>query len=96
MKKNFFLPPDQLNRGYVISAAGFFLYLVIAALVNQKIAGIVAVPFTLYAAYVFLSVSAARGEDPESVGYNLLWGSCALMMLLGACGVLSIKLWFGL
>ena len=96
MKNSFFLSPDKLNRGYVISAIGFFLYLVASATVGQKLSGLVAVPFALYAIYVFLSVAAARSEDKEKIGYNLLWGTGALAILLGACAALSVKLWLGL
>ena len=96
MKRGFFLPPEKLNLGYVASAAGFLLYLVTAALAGQKAAGVVAVIFGVFAVYVFFSVAAARKRNKEAVGYNLLWGTAALAMLLGACGVLSVKLWLGL
>ena len=96
MKKGFFLKPEKLNLGYTVSAAGFFLYLLISALAGQSAAGIVAIPFAVFAVYVFLSVSAARSDDKENVGYNLLWGSGALALLLSACAALSVKLWLGI
>ena len=96
MKKGFLLPPERLNLGYVISAAGFFLYLLAAGLISQSAAGVVAIVFGLFAAYTFLSVAAARKEDKERVGYNLLWGSGALALMLCAFGVLSVKMWLGL
>ena len=96
MKNGFFLSPDKLNRGYVISALGFLLYLAVSALAGQGTAGVIAIPFALFSAYVFLSVNAARKMDKESAGYNLLWGCAALTLLLGTCAVLSIKLWLGL
>ena len=96
MKKGFFLAPERLNLGYTISALGFFLYLVVCGMVGQKAAGVVAILFDVFAVYVFLSVADARKQDKEKVGYNLLWGTGALALLLGACAVLSVKLWLGL
>ena len=96
MKNGFFLPPEKLNLGYVISAAGFLLYLLLSALAGQRISGIVSLPFAVFSAWLFLSVSAARSDDKETYGYNILWGSCALMILHGACAVLSIRLCLGL
>ena len=96
MKNGFFLKREKQNLAYAVCAGGFLLYLLCAALLGQKIAGIIALPFALFSAYVFLSVYAARSDDKESVGYNLLWGSGALMLLHGACAVLSLKLWLGL
>lgn len=96
MKNGFFLKPEKLNLGYAASAAGFLLYLLVSALVGQSAAGIIAIPFALFSVYLFLSVSAARSDDKEKIGYNLLWGSGALALLHGACAVLSVKLWLGL
>lgn len=96
MKKGFFLAPERLNLGYTISALGFLLYLVVCGVVGQKAAGVVSILFGVFAVYVFLSAFAARWKDKEAVGYNLLWGTGALALLLGACAVLSVKLWLGL
>ena len=43
-----------------------------------------------------LSVAMARKTEKERVGYNLLWGTAALALMLGAFAVLSVKLWLGL
>lgn len=96
MKNGFFLSPEKLNKGYVVSALGFVLYLVACGVIGQSKAGVVAVICGLISLYVFLSVAAARGEDEGKVGYNLLWGSAALALMLCACAVVSIKLWLGL
>ena len=96
MKNGFFLSPEKLTKGYVVSAMGFVAYLTACAIVGQKVAGIFAIVFALISIYVFLSVAAVRGEDKEKVGYNLLWGSGALALMMGAFAVASIKLWLGL
>ena len=96
MKNGFFLKPDKLNQGYVVSAAGFVVYLAACALLGQAKAGIVAVIFAVISVYVFLSVAAARKEDKETVGDNLLWGSCSLAIMMCAFIAASIKLWLGL
>ena len=96
MKKGFLLPPERLNLGYVISAAGFFLYLLAAGVLGQSAAGVGAIVFGVFAVYTFLSVAMARKTEKERVGYNLLWGTAALALMLGAFAVLSVKLWLGL
>lgn len=96
MKNGFFIPVEKLNKWYIVTAGGFVLYLAACAVVGQKIAGVVALVFALIAVRLFLSASAARSEDKERVGYNLLWGSGAMALLLGACTVVSVKLWLGL
>ena len=96
MKKGFLLPPARLNLGYVISAAGFFLYLLAAGVLGQSAAGVVAIVFGVFAVYTFLSVAMARKTEKERVGYHLLWGTGALALMLGAFAVLSVKLWLGL
>lgn len=97
MKKGFFLPPEKLEKGFVLSAVGFVLYLAACALVGQAKAGVVAVLFAVVSIYVFLSVSAAWGEKEErTIGYNLLWGSGALAIMMCAFSVASIKLWLGI
>ena len=93
MKKRFFLKPEKLNQGYVASAVGFVGYLTACALLGQAKAGIVAVLFAAVSIYEFLSVAAARAEDKETVGYNLLWGSGALAIMMCAFAAASIKLW---
>lgn len=96
MKKGFFLSPEKLNKGYVLSAVGFIAYLTACAVVGQAKAGVVAIIFAVVSIYVFLSVAAARGEDKEKAGYNLLWGSGALALMMCACALLSVRLWLGL
>lgn len=96
MKNGFFLSPEKLNKGYVTSAVGFVAYLAACAGVGQAKAGVLALIFAIVSIYVFLSVAAAREDDKEKVGYNLLWGSGALAIMMCAFAVASIKLWLGL
>ena len=86
----------QINRWTGISGVGFLLYLGAAALKIQLVADILAVIFALVALRAFLSAADLRGKDKEAVSYNLLWGTGALMLLLGACTALAVKNWFGL
>ena len=67
MKKGFLLPPERLNLRYVISAAGFFLYLLAAGVLGQSAAGVVAIVFGVFAVYTFLSVAMARKTEKERV-----------------------------
>lgn len=90
------IPQEKLNKWYGLTALGFLLYLIACGVVGQKAAGVVAVIFCVIAVYLFISVAAAREDDKQAVGYNLLWGSGALALMLGACAYLSLKLWLGL
>ena len=91
-----FIPQEKLNKWYAGTACGFLLYLIACGVVGQKIAGVIALVFAVIAVYLFFSASAARSEDKEKVGYNLLWGSGAMALMLGAFAIASIKLWLGL
>lgn len=91
-----FIPQEKLNRWYAVTACGFLLYLIACGVVGQKLAGVIALIFCIIAVYLFFSVSAARSEDKEKVGYNLLWGSGAMALMLGAVAIASIKLWLEL
>lgn len=91
-----FIPQEKLNKWYSITACGFLLYLIACGVVGQKIAGVIALVFAVIAVYLFFSASAARSEDKEKVGYNILWGSGAMALMLGAFAIASIKLWLGL
>ena len=86
----------QLNRGAIVSGLGFLLYLGAAALGRRDAAEILSVAFALVSLYVFASAAAGRLKDKEAVSYSLLWGTGALALLLGGCGVLTVRLWLGL
>ena len=86
----------QLNRGAIVSGLGFLLYLALSALGLETAADITAVAFGMVSVYVFASVAAGRSRDREAVSYSLLWGTGALALLLGGCGVLTVRLWLGL
>ena len=83
----------QMNNGAIVSGLGFLLYLALSALGCETAADITAVAFGLTAVYVFASVAAGRSRDKEAVSYSLLWGTGALALLLGGCGVLTVRLW---
>lgn len=85
----------QMNAGAIISGLGFLAYLGLSALGLEEAAGIAAVAFGLVSVYVFASVAAGRSRDREAVSYSLLWGTGALALLLGGCGVLTVRLWLG-
>lgn len=86
----------QMNAGAIVSGLGFLLYLALSALGVETAADITAVAFGIVSVYVFLSVAAGRSRDKEAVSYSLLWGTGALALLMGGCGVLTVKMWFGL
>lgn len=96
-KKGFLLRTvPQINRWTGISGVGFLLYLGAAALELRLAADVIAVVFVLIALRTFLSAADLRGKDKEAVTYNLLWGTGALTLLLGACVALAVKTRFGL
>ena len=72
---------------------------VVAVEAMQKIgataADIAAVALGMVSVYVFVSVALGRSRDKEAVSYSLLWGTGALALLLGGCGVLTVRLWLG-
>lgn len=96
-KKGLFLQTaGQLNAGAIVSGLGFLLYLALSVLEEETAAGITAVAFGVVSVYVFASAAAGRSRDKEAVSYSLLWGTGALALLMGGCGVLTLKLWLGL
>ena len=96
MKKNRIWTTRELNRGAIVSGVGFALYLAARALQWELIAGILCIVFALIAIYVFLAAAEARQADKAAVSYNLLWGTGALALMLGACAVMTVKLKLGL
>lgn len=95
-KKGFLLQTvSQMNAGAIVTGVGFLLYLALSALTLETAADITAVAFGMVSVYVFASVAAGRSRDREAVSYSLLWGTGALALLLGGCGVLTVKLWLG-
>ena len=96
-KKGFLLQTvKQMNAGAIVSGLGFLLYLALSALELETAADITAVAFGMVSVYVFASVAAGRSRNREAVSYSLLWGTGALALLLGGCGVLTIRMWLGL
>lgn len=85
-----------MNTGAAVSGLGLLLYLGLSALGRETAADISAVVFGIVSVYVFASVAAGRSRDKEAVSYSLLWGTGALALLLGGCGVLTVKLWLGM
>ncbi len=96
MKKNRIWTTRELNRGAIVSGVGFVLYLAARALQWELVAGILCIVFALIAVYVFLAAAEARQADKTAVSYNLLWGTGALALMLGACAVMTVKLKLGL
>ena len=86
----------QLNGGAIVSGVGFLLYLAAKALGWETTAGSVCCVVGLIAVWTFLSAAVVRKKDKETVSYNLLWGTGALALLLGACAVLTIRQRLGL
>lgn len=86
----------EMNIGAAVSAAGFLLYLLAAAVAPRIIVDAVAVLFGVFALYVWASVLAGRRKDKEAVSYNLLWGQSAVTLMLVACAVLGIRMRLGL
>lgn len=91
MKKSIWLKPGkQLNSGAIVGGIGFVLYLVLSALEWRTAALIVAIGFGIEAAYTFFSAVDCREKDKDSVSYNILWGTGAVMILLLVPAVLTI------
>jgi len=96
-KKNFLLQTTrQMNIGAGVSGAGFLLYLAASALEWNVMADIIALVFGLIALWVFLSVMEARQRDKEAVGYNLMWGTGALALMLLFFAMMAIRMYLGL
>lgn len=95
-KRGFLLrTAGQMNAGAAVCGAGFLLYLALSVLGWETAADIAAVVFGIAALYVFCSVAAEWARDRQAVSCSLLWGTGALALLLGGCGVLTVKLWLG-
>ena len=91
MKKSIWLKPGkQLNSGAIVGGIGFALHLVLSALEWRTAALIVAIGFGIEAAYTFFSAVDCREKDKDSVSYNILWGTGAVMILLLVPAVLTI------
>ena len=91
MKKSIWLKPGkQLNSGAIVGGIGFALYLVLSAPEWRTAALIVAIGFGIEAAYTFFSAVDCREKDKDSVSYNILWGTGAVMILLLVPAVLTI------
>ena len=86
----------RLNGGAVLSGLGFLLYLAARALGWGLAADVICIVFGIIAVLTFLCAASERRKDKEAVSYNLLWGTGALALLLGACAVLTVKMWLGL
>lgn len=96
-KRGFLLrTAGQMNTGAAVCGGGFLLYLALSVLGWETAADVTVVAFGIAAVYVFCSVAAEWARDREAVSYSLLWGTGALALLLGGCGVLTVKLWLGL
>ena len=95
-KSLLFQTQKQMNLGSIASGTGFLLYLGARAMKLEVVAGLIAIAFTVVAAWTFFSVIDGREKDKETFSYNLLWGSGALAIMLGACAVLTIRQWLGL
>ena len=86
----------ELNTGAIVSGIGFLLYIAASAMEWIGAANVIAVVFALVSLWVFLSAMTARGEDKETASGNLVLGTGALTLLLGACAVLAIRRWTGM
>lgn len=96
MNKKKLWTTQQINRGAILSGIGFLLYLGARALHWELIAAILCIVFALIAVYTFLAAAESRQADKAAVSYNLLWGTGALALMLGACAVMTVKLALGL
>lgn len=85
-----------MNKWAGISFLGLALYVVFSVMKWYLVADIVAAVFAVIAWWTFLSVIDGRSKDKEAFSYNLLWGTGALAILLGAFTVLAVKQRLGL
>ena len=96
MKKGFFLSTvPQLQKGAIVSAIGFALFVATSALV-PALSGWVALVFAGVSLYVFWSLVRVAEREKGLVGYSLAWGQGAVTLMLCACAVLSVKEWLGM
>lgn len=95
-KKRLLQTPQEINRLTVVTGVGFLLCLAARAVGMETIAGLLSIVLTAVSAWVFVSAMELREKDRDAAGYNMIWGSGALTVLLFACAAVQIKLWFGL
>ena len=80
MKKDIWLKPGkELNTGAIIGGIGFAIYIALSALEWRGLALFAALAFGLEAGYAFLSALDCREKDKDSVSYNIVWGTGALI-----------------
>ena len=97
MKKDIWLKPGkQINNGAIVGGIGFVLYMAFSALEWSGIALIVAIGFGIESGYTFLSALEWRERDKEAIGYNIMWGTAALALLMLVPAAMTIKLALGL
>ena len=97
MKKDIWLKPGkQINNGAIVGGIGFVLYIACSALGWSGIALIVAIGFGIESGYTFFSALEWRERDKEAVGYNIMWGTAALALLMLVPAAMTIKLALGL
>jgi len=97
MKESFWLKPGpQMDRWAIISGIGFLVYLGLSVLNWEIPALIAAIVFGLIALFVFFSAMLGRSEDKDAVGYNAIWGSGALALMMLGLAVMTIRSWLGI
>ena len=97
MKKDIWLKPGkQINSGAIVGGIGFVLYLIFSALEWSGVALIAAIGFGIESLYTFLSALEWRERDRETIGYNIMWGTLALALLMLVPAVMTIRLALGL
>ena len=97
MKKEIWLKPGkQINSGAIVGGIGFVLYIVLSALEWKGLALIVAIGFGIESGYTFLSALEWRERDKEAIGYNIMWGTAALALLMLVPAVMTVKQALGL
>ena len=68
----------------------------VSLLIMAAIALVVAIGFSAESLYTFLSALEWRDRDKEAIGYNILWGTLALALLMLVPAAMTIKLALGL
>lgn len=86
----------EICIGAAVSGIGFLAYLGAAAMKWQMLSGIISIIFFLIALLSMVSSASLRKRSKEAVSYNLLWGTGALTVLLGACVAVNVKFWLGI
>ena len=85
----------QLNWGAGLSGLGFLLYLFARIVGFVVAADVIVMLCAVVSAWVFLSVVVAREKDKDIVGYNLLWGTGALALLMVSFATLTVRMYLG-